>query len=70
MPKPKGYRLVRGHGAALRVIEQMSTLSSDQEARDWYWRRWGNDDRVRIQKRDGDAWVTVPRAVAAPAGKV
>ncbi len=61
----KGYRLVRGYGGATRIIESMPTLRDDSEARDWYWRRWGNDEAVRIQRRDGNAWVLVPRAVAA-----
>jgi hypothetical protein len=58
------YRIVKGYGGALRVQEAMH-LNDDEQAREWYWRRWGNDDKARIQRKSDGAWVSVDRAVLA-----
>lgn len=63
--RTKGYRLVKGYGGSMRIIETMPTLADDDEAREWYWRRWGNDDKVRIYRRSDDMWVPVPKAKLA-----
>jgi hypothetical protein len=53
------YRIVKGYGKALKEMERMS-LESNDDARDWLERRWGNEEGYRIQCLVDDCWINIP----------
>jgi hypothetical protein len=55
----KQYRVASGYGSSTKMLEQM-LLNSDEEALEWFVRRWGSDGAsgrvrtARVQKLGDD----------------